>query len=136
MGASQVFTTRSDARNGVTSIALSGELDLATVPALNDQLAALEQDGGPKTIVLDLRDLGFIDSSGLHALLGAYSRSQLNGHRLLLVGANPTLRRLCEITGTEFILDAEGTAELLARFTGDGSRMGDGDGEAIATPHV
>lgn len=133
MGTGAELTIQIDARNGVTSIALTGELDLATVPILDHQLKASERNGA---IVLDLRDLRFIDSSGLHALLGAYNRSQLNGHRLLLVGANHTLRRLCEITGTEFILDAEGTAELLARFTGDGSRMGDGDGEAAAEPHV
>lgn len=129
------LTTRIDARNGVTTIALSGELDMATVPILNDQLTALEQDGA-KAILLDLRDLSFIDSSGLHALLGAHERSETNGHRILLVGASRITRRLCEITGTEFLLDDEGTAQLLARFTGDGSRTGEQDGEVGAEPHV
>ena len=127
MRTDQVLTTRIDARNGITSIALSGELDMATVPILNDQLTVSEQDGS-KAIVLDLRDLRFIDSSGLHALVRAYRRSEMNGHRLLLVGANPSTRRLCEITGTEFLLDAKGTAELLGRFTYDGSRTGNQDG--------
>jgi anti-anti-sigma factor len=104
MGTGQALTTRIDARNGVSSIALSGELDLATVPVMNDQLAAVEQDG-TKAIVLDLQDLGFIDSSGLHEIVRAYKRSETNGHRLLVVGANPLARRLCEMTGTEFILD-------------------------------
>ena len=104
MGTGQALTTRIDARNGVTSIAFSGELDLATVPVMNDQLAALEQDD-TKVIVLDLRDLRFIDSSGLHEIVQAYRRSESNGHRLLVVGANPLTRRLCELTGTEFILD-------------------------------
>jgi anti-sigma B factor antagonist len=135
MGTGQTFTTRIHARNGVTSIALTGELDMATVPTLNDQLTALEQDGS-KTIVLDLRDLRFIDVSGLHALVSAYRRSETNGHRLLLVGASPFARRLCELTGTEFLLDATGTAELLGPFTGDGSRILDLDGEAGAEPHV
>jgi hypothetical protein len=48
MGTGQTFTTQIDARNGVTSVALSGELDMATVLALNDQLAALEQDVGAR----------------------------------------------------------------------------------------
>ena len=135
MGTSQALTTRIDARNGVTSIALTGELDMATVPILNDQLTALEQDGS-KSILIDLRDLRFIDSSGLHALVRAYRRSETNGHRLTLVGANPTTRRLCEMTGTGFLLDATGTAQLLDRFTDDGSRTEDEDGHAGAETHV
>jgi anti-anti-sigma factor len=86
--------------------------------------------------VLDLRDLRFIDSSGLHAFVGAYRRSEENGHQLLFVGANPLARRLCDITGTEFLLDAEGTAESLDRFTGNGSRDGNREGVSVAHPHA
>lgn len=42
MGTGEGFSTRIEARNGVTSIALIGELDMSTVPVLNNQLAALE----------------------------------------------------------------------------------------------
>ena len=130
MGTGQALTTRIDTRNGVTNITLSGELDVATVPILNDRLSAVEQDGS-KAIMLDLRDLNFIDSTGLQAFVQAYSRSKLNGHRFLLVGASPITRRLFEVTRTEFLLDAKGSVELLGRFTGDGSRDGDRDGEAV-----
>jgi anti-sigma B factor antagonist len=135
MGTGQTLTTRIDARNGVTSIALTGELDMATASILNDQLTAVEQ-GDSRTIVLDLRDLRFIDSSGLHALVRAYRRSETDGHRLLLVRANPSVRRLCEMTGTEFLLETIGTAEPLSRFAGDGSRILDLDGDAGAGSHV
>ena len=54
----------------------------------------------------------------------------------MVVGANPFARRLCEMTGTQFLLDAKETAELLGRFTGDGSRSGEPEGEAGAEPHV
>lgn len=127
MGTDQVFTTRIDAGNGVTTVALLGELDMATVPILNDQLASLEQDG-TKAIVLDLRDLRFVDSSGLHALVRAYRRSETNGHQLLLVGANPFTRRLCEMTGTEFLLSSTATGEVLGHFNGDVSRTKDREG--------
>lgn len=135
MRTDQSLTTRMDARNDVTSIALSGELDMATVAILNDQLAVLEQDGS-KVILLDLRDLNFIDSSGLHALVQAYTRSQQNGHRFRLVGASPIAQRLFEITGTEFLLEAQGTSQPLDRFTGDGSQMEEQDGEVGAEAHA
>ncbi|HUF58314.1 MAG TPA: STAS domain-containing protein [Actinomycetota bacterium] len=135
MRTDQALTTRIDARNGVTSIALSGELDMATVPILNDQLTALERDG-TGAIMLDLRELSFIDSSGLHAFIEAHKRSLLNGHRFLLVGASPIARRLCEMTRTEFLLDAQGTPQLLDRFTGDAARTGGRDRVSGPEPHV
>lgn len=135
MGTNQTLTTRIDARNGVTRIALEGELDMATVPILNDQLTASEQDGS-RAIVLDLRDLSFIDSSGVEMFVQAHSRSQENGHRFLLVGAGPIARRLFEITGTKFLLDAKGSVELLGRFTGNGSPTGERYGEPGSELHA
>jgi anti-anti-sigma factor len=108
---------------------------MATVPILNGQLDTVTQDV-TRAIMLDLRDLTFIDSSGLHALVRAYRRCEEDGPRLLVLGANPFARRLCQMTGTEFLLDAEGTAELLGRFTGDGSRPGTVAGETGAEPHA
>lgn len=135
METGQAFTTRIDSRNDVTSIALGGELDMATVPMLAEQLTAVEQDGA-KVIMLDLRGLRFVDSSGLHEFVRAHRRSELNGHRLVFVGANPSARRLCEITGTEFLLDAKGTAEVLGRFTSDGAATEDQDGVAGTESHA
>jgi anti-anti-sigma factor len=135
MGTVLPFTARTDSRNGVTSIALSGELDMATAPILVEQLTALERHGA-RAIILDLRDVRFIDSSGLHALVRAHRRSEQDGHGLMVVGASKSVRRLCEVMGTEFILDARGTAEVLGRFTGDGDRTNDRDGGSGAEPHV
>ena len=61
MGTGPVLTTRIEARNGVTSIALAGELDMATAPILDDELSKLVRDGS-RVIVLDIRSLRFIDS--------------------------------------------------------------------------
>lgn len=58
MGTGQGLTTRIDSRNGVISIALGGELDMATVPMLADQLTSVERDGA-KAIMVDLRGLRF-----------------------------------------------------------------------------
>lgn len=127
MGTGRSFTTRIDERNGVTRLALCGELDLAAAPTLVEELTALEREG-VRAIMLDLRELTFIDSSGLHAIVQAYRRSQLNRHQLLLVGANPHARRLFELTGTEFLLDAKGTSRVLGRFAREEVQMADVQG--------
>jgi anti-sigma B factor antagonist len=84
-------------------MALSGELDMSTAPILREELAQVE-DSGTLAIVLDRRDVTFIDSSGLNEFLEARSRAQSNGHRLLMSGATLAARRLIELTGTQFLL--------------------------------
>jgi anti-anti-sigma factor len=70
---------------GVVTIALSGDLDMATVRILRGTLAPFEANG-VSTIILDLQDLTFIDSTGLHAFLEARNRAMSNGQRLLVRG--------------------------------------------------
>jgi anti-anti-sigma factor len=76
---------------------------MATAPILRENLAPFEGNGVSR-IILDLRALTFINSTGLHALLEARSRS-VSFDRLLLSGASPVARRLMELTGTLFLLD-------------------------------
>lgn len=121
MGTHQSFTARVESRNGVTIIAMGGELDMASVPTLREHLMQVEGEG---VILADLRGLSFIDSSGLGALLEANKRSELNGHRFFTVGASTTARRLFRITGTEHLLDDKDAVRFLDRFTRGQDRAG------------
>ena len=112
-----LFNTQVETRNGVTHMAMAGELDLGTAPILHDLLSSAEADG-VHSILLDMRDLKFIDSTGLRSVLGGWTRAHDNGHRLVLVGANRSIRRLCRITDTEFLLDAAEGTQVLEEFTG------------------
>lgn len=117
MGSEQQFTAQVNSRNGVASIALRGELDLATVSDLEGYLTPFESNG-VSAIMLDLRELTFMDSAALHSLVRARERAETNGQRLILVGARPTARRLLELTGTEYLLDDRETVGVLNRFVG------------------
>lgn len=64
------FTTRIDVREAIGRVSLIGELDLATVPVLDDHLTRF-QGAGITEIILDLRELTLIDSSGVHVILRA-----------------------------------------------------------------
>jgi anti-anti-sigma factor len=57
-------------------VSLTGELDMATAPALHE---AVERAQGQGPIIVDLRDLTFIDSMGIRALIQIYAAGQ-NGH--------------------------------------------------------
>jgi anti-anti-sigma factor len=119
MGFAPQFTARIESRNGVARIALEGDLDMSTVPVLSGHLGRFEADG-MAGIMLDLRDLTFVDCSGLRVFLAARERSNANGHRFILVGASPGARRLFELTGTQFLLDEQEAVSLLDRFTRGG----------------
>lgn len=115
------FDLRVDTRNGVALIDLIGELDMSTVPALDGVLGRFQNDG-VGSIILDLRQLSFVDSSGLHAFLRARNEAEQNGYRLFLIGASPAARRVFEMTETQFLLDDPQAMGLLGRFTGSDGR--------------
>jgi len=116
MGSASALSLQLEARNGVVRIAVGGELDMASAPALAGSLEGAEL-GGTHAIILDLRDTTFIDSSGLRAILKASERATSNGHQLAIVGVNPSARQLFELTGTEHLIDEQEFVTVLTRFT-------------------
>lgn len=94
----EAFSVRVERRGDAAVVVPTGELDLATAPALEASLArAFEDDCGH--VVLDLRELEFIDSSGLRTLLTARRRAEDAGQRFSLVAGHRALERTLEIAG-------------------------------------
>jgi anti-anti-sigma factor len=67
MGPTPNFRIHESRMNGHLRLSLTGELDLVTTPVLEDRLARLRARKSP--VGLDLSNLDFIDSSGLHLLI-------------------------------------------------------------------
>jgi anti-anti-sigma factor len=116
MGSASDLSLQLETRNDVVRIAVGGELDMASAPALAGSLEGAEL-GGTRAIILDLRDTTFIDSSGLRAILKASQHAKSNGHQLAIVGVNPSARQLFELTGTEDLIDEQEFVSVLTRFT-------------------
>ncbi|MCL6560524.1 MAG: anti-sigma F factor antagonist [Firmicutes bacterium] len=77
----------------------SGELDLAVADSLRGTLEEA-LDGQPvRNLVFNLARVTFIDSSGLGVLLGRYKRVSRNGGHVYIVGAQPQVRRIIELSG-------------------------------------
>lgn len=121
MGSEPPFTIRTELRNSVAQVALVGELDMGSVSALEAYLAPYLSDG-VAGLVIDLRELTFLDSSGLHALVDAKRRAAAGGQRLVLIAPTESSRRLFELTQTLFLLDEEEGVVLLDQFTGGRAR--------------
>ena len=81
-------------------LTLRGELDIATVPRLQDAVdAALAQ--GAAELVVDLRPLGFLDSSGLRQFIVLADRAREESFRLVLVRPEKAVLQVFQITRAE-----------------------------------
>ncbi len=79
-------------------VAVSGELDLASSPALEEELEQIFSTDADLLIV-DLRDLEFMDSTGLSVLVKAHQRAEESGKRFALVKGSQQVQRLLSLTG-------------------------------------
>ncbi len=100
------LTITSDVDEGIASLRLEGELDLASAPRMEDTLAALEA-GRPPRLVVDLRRLAFIDSTGLRLLIQADARARERGGDLVLRPGDASIQKVFEMTGALDVLHFE-----------------------------
>jgi len=78
-------------------LALDGELDLAEAPRMESEVRTIEEDE-PAVLVIDLRALRFMDSSGLRTLLAVDRRAREAGRRLLFVRGPEQVQRVMRVT--------------------------------------
>jgi anti-anti-sigma factor len=98
----------------VAVVALHGELDLAGAAALEHELSQLESEP-PEAVVLDLRRVEFMDSSGLRVIAVASQRAADRGVRLALVPGGDQVMRVFEITRMRERLDFVAGPEEVTR---------------------
>jgi anti-anti-sigma factor len=89
----------------IAVIAPKGELDLSGAALLEPEIDRLIGDPGVGTLVLDLRGLEFMDSSGLRLVVVTDRRARESGRRLAIVRGGDTVHRVFEITRMSDRLD-------------------------------
>ncbi len=89
---------------GEVAVVPRGELDLSSIDALEREVREL-RDAGFEQIVVDLRHLTFMDSSGLRLLISLRNDAARNGHRLTLKPGSEAIQRVFAITGTRGLFD-------------------------------
>jgi stage II sporulation protein AA (anti-sigma F factor antagonist) len=90
-------------------IALEGDLEMANVAAVERELEFVES-GDCRQIVLDLRGLTFLDSTGIQVLMSAHARSQASGRVIALMVDNGPVRRVLDVCGALSILPTRAVA--------------------------
>ena len=94
------FKVETDRRAEDLVVRLHGEFDMASFEEV-DAILASEQLNGHKRVIVDLRGLEFIDSSGLRALVRAQKRAQTAGRQFCIVRGSEQVQRVFELTGLQ-----------------------------------
>jgi anti-anti-sigma factor len=92
-------------RNGRAVVVIRGELDLATAPDLETALSELQEAG--QDVAVDLRELEFMDSTGLRALVAAHARAEDSERTFVIVRPRPgaPIERILAIAGVASVLE-------------------------------
>jgi len=98
MSMTEPFSIRRSHRDGIAHLTLVGELDLATVSTFEQAFDEAFGDDATKLIVVDLTELEFMDSTGLHRLLQMSAACE-DADRLRVISGSGALMRLFEVTG-------------------------------------
>jgi anti-sigma B factor antagonist len=88
-------------------VELSGELDISSSSSVESRLIELEQRE-PQRLLLDLRRVNFIDSTGLSMIINADGRAKKAGRRFTIVSGDGVPRRILRTVGLEDRLDVVG----------------------------
>jgi anti-sigma B factor antagonist len=97
------FRTDLEPHRETIVLAAHGEIDIDTAGQLDEQLRELLERGFER-VVLDLRGVTFIDSSGLHAILDASAASDRAGVEFAIVKGPAPVERVFELTQTDSAL--------------------------------
>ncbi|MCD6359889.1 MAG: STAS domain-containing protein [Armatimonadetes bacterium] len=100
-----------DAEHAICS--LSGELDAYTAPDLREALDKL-LDEGYSTVVVDMNELQYLDSTGLGILVGTAKKCRQAGGDLAVVCTRPNLLKIFNISGTQEILNVTESVDAAA----------------------
>jgi anti-sigma B factor antagonist len=96
----EILEVTSQDRDGLVHVGLVGELDLSTVAKVQDELRRVEESA-PRTVVLDLSKLTFLDSTGLRCIVTADERARDEGRRIVIVRGPDSVQRVFTITRLE-----------------------------------
>ncbi|WP_309069505.1 STAS domain-containing protein [Microbacterium sp.] len=100
--------------DGYTVLALQGKLNLVAASPLKARIDELVREGRSRSIV-DLAGVGFVDSSGLGALIGGLKAARQAGGDVRIAGPGEQVRAVLRLTNLDRILSPFDTVEEASR---------------------
>jgi anti-sigma B factor antagonist len=109
-GANVEFSVAQQEVGGFPVVSIKGEIDVYSAPQLKDALTEL-LGAGSSAVVVDLTDVGFLDSTGLGALVAARTSATDADIRLPIVSDRDRILKLFRITGLDGVFEIHPTVD-------------------------
>lgn len=101
-------------RDGAVIVQWFGEIDITTAPRVSGQFVGLAEEK-ITDLILDMREVSFIDSTGIHALVEGKRMVHEQGSRIILVPSSPVRRLFALVFEDQVFADrAESLEEAIA----------------------
>jgi anti-sigma B factor antagonist len=97
MSEAQVISIRPHT-DAVIAVLSQPRMDDAIIEQMQEQVTAAAAQGPALPVILDMSQVEYVPSMGLGALVGLMRRLRQDGHRFLLAGLQPEIRKLFAIT--------------------------------------
>jgi anti-sigma B factor antagonist len=90
-------------------VTVAGEIDAYTAPKLKEELSPFTEVDN--TIIVNLKNVSYLDSTGLGAFVSLFKQLKKNEGELKLTGLSDRLKRLFNITGLSNVMNISGNPE-------------------------
>ena len=101
------MAVRIDATGEVVTAYLSGEIDHHTAKEMRETIDEAVEHNMPTLLVLDFKDVSFMDSSGIGLVMGRYRNLLKTGAELSIMGAPPNIAKMLKLGGIEKLAKIE-----------------------------
>jgi anti-anti-sigma factor len=105
------LTVRGERRNGIDRLVVAGELDIFTAQILRREIDDVSHAGA--ALVLDLRDVRFIDRFGVRVLERAAENAGYDAWRLCIVNPRDDVRYVIEMARADHLLSANDVSDFV-----------------------
>lgn len=100
----EVFTAKYDITDDTLKITLAGEIDHHSAKTVRYEIDEHIYSLGAKNVLIDLKNVGFMDSSGLGLILGRYTRIKEMGGALKLLNPTANAEKVLKLAGAEKLI--------------------------------
>lgn len=83
----------------VVAAYLEGELDHHTAKSIREEIDAVIEEKMPSLLVLDFKDITFMDSSGIGLVMGRYKMLSKSGAELAITNPSPQIYKVMKLAG-------------------------------------
>jgi len=95
------MSVKIESSNEVVTAYLGGELDHHTAKEIRESIDTEIQQNMPKLLILDFRDVTFMDSSGIGLVMGRYRQMSFSNGEMQVINTSPQIYKVMRIAGLD-----------------------------------